>query len=101
MRFRIGREHFDDVEVGSAIDRVAADADTRGLSQSAAGQLPHGFISERPAARDNPDVASLVNVARGDPNAAAAMGVLAFTRRNNAGAVRTNKPRRFAFQGTF
>src|SRR5581483_1943304 len=44
VRVGIGAEHFNDVEVRRAVDRIAADADARALADAAFGQLPHGFI---------------------------------------------------------
>src|SRR5204862_6443254 len=101
VRLRVSREHLDDVQMRSAVDWIATDADACGLSHSSAGQLPYGFVRQSSAARYDPYVSSLGHVTRRTPNAAPAVGVLALARRNSARAIRTDKPRRFAFQGTF
>ena len=76
MRFRVVVEHFDDVQMGGAVDRIAADAHTGGLPDAAAGQLPDRLVGERAAARNDADVALLVNVAGSNADAAAAGGIL-------------------------
>src|SRR6266498_1694657 len=59
-------EELDHVEVRSAVDRVAPDADAGALADAATGQLPDRLIGQRPGATDDADVASLVNVTRSD-----------------------------------
>ena len=56
-------EHVDEV---GAVDRVAADADARGLAEAALGQLMHHLVGERAAARDDADGPCLVDVAGHD-----------------------------------
>src|SRR6266404_2813480 len=77
--------------MGSPIDRVATNANAGALADPPAGELPDRLVSERAAAGDHTDRASLVNVARRDTHAAAAARVLAFARCNNAGAIRANE----------
>src|SRR5258706_9620420 len=45
------------VNMRCADDRIAANTDARGLSDTQGGQLSHRFIGERPAARDHADSA--------------------------------------------
>src|SRR5204863_2759056 len=73
VRVRIVIEHFDDVEVRGAVDGVAADADACGLADTAASELPHGFVGKRAAAGDDAHVTALVNVTGRDADAAAAV----------------------------
>src|SRR5437016_6480811 len=61
MRVGIVVEQFDHVQVRSAVHWIPPDTDATGLADAAAGKLPHGLIRQRPAARDNADVAFLVN----------------------------------------
>src|SRR5262249_15991450 len=62
VSLRVRVEQLDDIEMGGAIDRVATDADTGGLADTAASKLPDGFVRKRAAAGDHADVAFLVNV---------------------------------------
>src|SRR5438876_7561767 len=78
--------------MGSPIDRIAANADAGALAYGPAGELPDCLVSERAAAGDHTDRASLVNVAWRDADAAAAVRVRAFARRDNAGTIRANEP---------
>ena len=84
VRVRIVVEQLDDIEVRRAVDRVAADADAGGLADAAAGQLPDRLVGQRAAARDDADVALLVNVAGRDADAAAAVRILARAGRDDA-----------------
>ena len=47
VRFRIIVEHLHDIDVLQTVDRVAANADCRGLPQTERGQLSNGFIGQR------------------------------------------------------
>ena len=80
VRFRVVVEHFDHVEVRRAVDRIAADADAGGLADAARSQLPDRFVSQRAAARDDADVALLVNVTGRNADAAAAVRILCLRR---------------------
>ena len=85
-------EELDDVEVRAAGDGIAADADAGRLAKAVAGELPHRLVGERAAAADDADVARLVDVAGGDADAAAAVGILACAGGDDAGAVRADEP---------
>jgi hypothetical protein len=52
------------------VERVAADANTRGLSQPGARGLVHGLISKRARPRHDADLALHVNVPRHDADLA-------------------------------
>ena len=93
VRLRVVVEQLDHVEMRGAVDRIAADADAGGLADAARGQLPHGFVGQRAAARDDADVALLVNVTGRDADAAAAVGILAFAGRDDARTIRADEPR--------
>ncbi len=54
------------IELGSAVDWVAADADTGGLTVTALCELVNGFVSQCAGARDHTDATWLVDVARHD-----------------------------------
>ncbi len=99
--FRVVVEHLDDVEMRGAVHRVAADADTGGLTDAAAGELPDGFISQSTAARDDAEVALFVNLTGGDADATAAVGIFAGAGSDDAGAVRPDEPGLFAQHGAF
>src|SRR5690242_17963966 len=58
-------------EIG-AVDRIAADADAGGLAEASRGRLRHRFIGERARARDDADLAALVDMARHDADLALA-----------------------------
>ena len=92
-RFRVVVEKFDDVEMRRAVHRIAADADAGALADAARGELPDRFVSQRAAARDDADVALFVNVTGRDADAAAAVGILAFAGRDDAGTIRSDEPR--------
>src|SRR5215203_2032580 len=59
-------EHFHDVYVLQAVDRITADADARRLSQALLAQLPDRLVGERAGTRDHADRTLLVNVPRHD-----------------------------------
>src|SRR6185437_11701084 len=86
MRVGVGIEKLNGVEECGANDRVAADADAGGLSDAEFRQLADRFVGERAGARHNADVAFEMNVAWHDAD-------LAFARRNNARAVRSDEAR--------
>src|SRR5690348_6958428 len=97
----IGVEHFDDVEVGGAINGIAADADAGGLADAAAGELPNGLVGQSAATRDDADVALFMDVARGDADAAAPEGIFARTGGDDAGAIGSDEARGLAVHGAF
>src|ERR1035438_1455304 len=97
MRFRVGLEQFNDVQVRGAVDRVTADTDTSGLADAAAGELPNGFVGQGAAARNHADMALLVNVPGSDADTAAAVRILAGAGRHNTGAIGADQPGRPAF----
>ena len=65
---------------------IAADADGGRLSDAALRKLMHRFIGQRARARDDADIAFLVNVRRHDAD-------LAFAGRDDARAVRSDQAR--------
>ena len=100
--FRVSVEKFDYVKVRGAVDRIAANADAGALADAARRELPHGFISQRAAARDDTDVAFFVNVAGRNTNTATAVRIFTFARRHDARTIRSNQPRlEIAFQCPF
>ncbi|ENN89595.1 hypothetical protein RHSP_59733 [Rhizobium freirei PRF 81] len=86
LGFVVGKEHFQDVDEFGALDRVAADADSRRLAETFIGGLEHGFIGQRAGTRENADGALLEDGARHDAD-------LAFVRGQNARAVRPDQAR--------
>ena len=70
-----------------AVHRIAANADASALADAARSQLPDGLVSQRAAARDDADVALFVDVTGRNADAAAAMGILALARRDDAGTI--------------
>src|SRR5262249_22997243 len=86
---RIAREHFDHVQVGSSIYGIASDPHTSRLANSATGELPNRFISQRAAARDDADMTFFVNITGSNPNAATALRSVALSWRNDARTVRS------------
>ena len=84
-----------------AADRVAADSDARALAKPHARDLPDRLVGEGAGTRNDADVALLVNVARGDADAAAAGGVLAGAGGDDAGAVGADEARFRAGHGPF
>src|SRR5260221_6640635 len=61
--------------------------------------MEDGLIGEGAGARDDTDVALLVNITRGDADAAAAVRVLASARRDDAGTVGADEPGLAALHG--
>jgi hypothetical protein len=72
------------VDVLQAVDRVAADADSRRLAEAEFSQLPDGFIGERARARHHADAALAMDVTGHDAD-------LDFVGRDDAGAVRAQQ----------
>ena len=68
------------------VDRVAADADAGRLADAERGELADGLVGQRARARDDADVARLVDVAGHDAD-------LALAGRDDAGAVRADQAR--------
>src|SRR6185312_5398317 len=83
---RIGKEHLQHVDKLGAFDRIAADADGRGLAEALARGLEHRFVGQRAGARHDPDRAGLEDVARHDAD-------LALARGHHARAVRADEAR--------
>src|SRR5204863_389049 len=84
-------EKLDGVQERGADDGITADADAGGLADAELRQLMDGFVGERAAAADDADVALLVDAAGHDSD-------FAFTRGDDAGAVRTDEARFFVHQ---
>src|SRR5579862_4993551 len=101
LRLRVVVEHLEHVEMGCAVDGVAADADAGALAVAAARERPHGLVSQGAGARDDADAAALVDVAGGDADAAAAVRFLALAGRHEAGAIRADEPGLAALHGRF
>jgi len=91
LGFGVLVEHLQNVEVGGAVDRVAADADAGALAVAAGGELPDGLVGEGAGARDDADVSLPVDVAGGDADAAPAVGLLAGAGCDKTGAVRADE----------
>src|SRR5690606_26962775 len=89
----IGEEHFQNVDELGALDRIAADADRRGLAEAFLGGLEHGLIGERARARDDADRALLEDVGRHDADLRGVGG-------DDTGAVRADQARLGADQRT-
>src|SRR5690606_23351509 len=85
LGLRVVLEQLQAVNEVEALDRVAADADHRGLAEALLGGLVHGFIRQRAGARNDGDLARLVDVARHDAD-------LALARGDDAGAVGADQP---------
>ncbi len=92
-------EHFEDVEVAGAVDWVAADAYAGALADAELGELVDGFVGEGAGAGDDADVAFFVDVAGGDADAAAAVGVFSGAGGDEAGAVWSDEAGLAAFHG--
>ena len=67
------------------MDRVAPDADAGALTETVAGGLKYGLVSQRPGTRNDADVARQVNVPGHDAD-------LAGARSDDARAVRADQP---------
>src|SRR5690606_10510156 len=101
VRVGIVVEELDDVEVRGAVDGVAADADGRALADALGGELEHRLVGEGAGARDDADMALLVDVAGGDADATTALGILAGAGADEAGAVGADEPGLAALHGAF
>ena len=88
---RVALEELDDVDEVHAAHRIAADADAAALPEAVVGGLEHRLVGQRARARDDADAAGLVDEARHDAD-------LAFARRDDAGAIRTDQARAGAQQ---
>ncbi len=88
MRVRIVIEHLDDVQVGKAVNGVAANARAGGLAQAAGRQLGHRLVGQGAAAGHHADVPFAVQLAGDDADAAAAVRIGAIARGGDAGAIR-------------
>src|SRR5690606_35612518 len=73
------------------VHRVAADADAGRLAEPGGGGLRHRLVGERARARDDPDLAAAMDVARHDAD-------LALVGRDDPGTVRPDEPRLGAFE---
>src|SRR5262249_43896270 len=82
----VGEEHLEHVDEFGALDRVAADADSRRLAEALVGGLEHGFIGERARTGNDADRTLAEDRARHDAD-------LAFFRRQDARAVRAEQSR--------
>ena len=86
---RVVIESAHHVDVFEAVDRVAANTDGAGLTQTDFGELGHGFVSQRAGTRDHADAALAVNVAGHDAD-------LDFFRGDQTGAVGAEQQRALA-----
>src|SRR3984893_5062550 len=86
IRFRIVFEELQHVEMLEPVDRIAADAYRRRLSQVELGQLCNGLVGQCPRSRYHADAPFAMNVAGHDAD-------LDLVRRDNAGAVRPEQQR--------
>src|SRR5262245_46975131 len=91
VRIRIFVEQFERVHEVGPDNRIAANADASGLTDSELRQLADRFIRERARTRYHADVSLLVDMARHDAD-------LALAGRDHAGAVRPDEPCRPALQ---
>src|SRR5580704_8787684 len=82
----IGHEHFQHFDEVGAFDRIAADADRRGLPEAFVRGLKHRLVGERAGARHDADLAGLEDARRHDAD-------LAFARRHHARAIRPDQAR--------
>ena len=64
----------------------AADADSRGLTETFIGGLKHRFVGQRAGTRHDADFAGLENITRHDAD-------FTFARGHHAGAIRSDQPR--------
>src|SRR6185436_15476998 len=80
---------------------IAADSNTRGLSDSPASQLPHGFVGERAAARNHANISLFVNVPRRNANAATTVRIFSFAGCDQPRTIRPNQARFASLHGAF
>src|SRR5690606_12563015 len=90
-------EHLDHVEMRRAVHGITPDADARRLADAAGRELEDRLVGEGAGARDDADVALLVNVAWRDADAAASVRLRTGAGSNDAGAVRADQARAAAF----
>src|SRR5438309_1019052 len=86
-RLRVVVEEAEDVDERGAVDGIAADPDTRRLADPPRRQLTDDLVGQRAAARDDADVAALVDVTGHDAD-------LGLAGRDEAGTVRADEPAR-------
>src|SRR5581483_10051353 len=84
----VREKHLEDVDEFGALDRVAADADRRGLAKSLLRGLEHRLIGQRARARHDPDIARTENIRRHDADLALAGGHDARTVRSDQARLR-------------
>src|SRR5579863_10434645 len=84
LRVGVGQKHLEHVDEIRAIDRVAANADAGRLAEPNRCRLGDRLIGQRAGARDDADMALLVDVTRHDSD-------LAFARRYDARTVRADE----------
>ena len=85
LRFFIFGKHLKAIAERGAVDRISTNANRSRLAKTNTGELVNRFIGKRPTSRDNTNDALLMHETRHDAS-------LAFARRNNTGAVRTDHP---------
>src|SRR5688572_22994151 len=86
VRAGVGLEEPERVDESRADDGIAADADAGRLPDAEPGELVHGLVRERAAARHDADASGRVDVGRHDAD-------LAFAGRDDAGTVGSDEPR--------
>src|SRR5579859_742690 len=86
FRLRIFVEKLERIQEVRADNGVATNPDGRGLSDAALRELEDRFVGQGAGARDDADIAFLVNMAGHDAD-------LAPPRRYDAGTIRANQPR--------
>ena len=82
-----------------AVDGIAADSDTGRLADVFDRELVNRLVGQSAGARNNADVAFLMNVTGGDADAAAAGGVGSFTGCDHARTVRSEEAGLATFHG--
>ena len=92
--FRVFEEHLQAIDKVGAVDRVTADTDTGGLTQTIGSRLVHSFVCQGAGAGYDADLAALVDVTRHNAD-------LAFARCDHTGAVGADQARFGALQGAF
>src|SRR5579864_7390032 len=70
LRVGVGEKHLEDINEIRAIDRVAANADAGRLAEPDRCRLRDRLIGERAGARDDADMALLMDVTRHDSDLA-------------------------------
>ncbi len=92
--FDVGVEHRQQFDVVQPLHRIAADAHACGLADLPGAALPHRFVSQCPAARDDAHLLPRPGFAGGQMNVAGHDADLAFAGRDDARAVGADKHRR-------